>query len=77
MTVTPLTSMLPLQVNVRWNRLSMFSIAAESVTSLNIEPGVKLELMQRLIYTPSGRVEGGLEGSMDGEETMQSSSPVL
>ena len=76
-TVTPATSTLPLQVNVRLSRSEICSIAAAEVMSLKMEPGVNVELMHRLRYVPSAIAALSSAGSVVGEEVMQRISPVL
>ena len=82
MTGEPPISTEPVQFQVRWNRSGMFSIAAFSVTTLKIEPGMELADSRRLTYTPShagssGSMAGGSAGSKVGVETMHRISPVL
>ena len=51
-------------------------MAAAAVTSLKMEPGVKVAESRRLMYTPSGATGSLSMGSTAGDETMQMSSPV-
>ena len=64
------------QYQVRLSRLGRFSMAAEAVMSLKIEPGVKEAEMQRLMKVPSRSSALPSTGSVEGTETMPSSSPV-
>ena len=52
-------------------------MAAAAVTSLKTEPGVKAAERQRLIYAPSAGTASGSAGSMEGVETMHSTSPLV
>ena len=53
--VSPPMTVLPVHWNVRVSKPSSFSSAAAAVTTLNTEPGVKVEERKRLRYTPSYR----------------------
>ena len=47
-TVSPPISTEPVQFHFLWNRSGMFSIAAFSVTTLKIEPGIEFADSRRL-----------------------------
>ena len=81
MITPPSSSSRPVQVKCRSRVPSSCSRAAAVVTSLNTEPGAKVEDSTRFRYTPSyrlspSRISGGSAGSKVGLDTMHSTSPV-
>ena len=74
--MTPATSASPSQKKVLCQIVVRVSIAAAAVISLKIDPGTNAADISRLIYTPSSTLGSGSVGSMAGDDTMHSSSPV-